>query len=168
MRAPPHRWDAWPVEDNQMSVRIRGLVVPPLLLSLLRADRWRHPGETALARAMPWFKDPLHFLTSIEAMTRESTSLDILTQDHASAQLFRLARGTERTEPIDLPWLDIDMAFLVAVNKRPGDDVAIALDYRTDPIDPRVVATDFWTDPSRCSWREVAPTFSALVVAFDL
>ncbi|ASW53797.1 hypothetical protein CIK06_05735 [Plantactinospora sp. KBS50] len=117
---------------------------------------------------MPWFKGPLHFLTSVEAVVRESRSLDLLTADDASAQLFRLARGTAWTEPVDLSWLDIDKAFLVAVNERPGDDVAIALDYRTDPTDPRVVASDFWTDPRLCSWREVAPTLSALVVTFDL
>lgn len=151
-----------------MPVRIRGLVVPPLLLPLLRDGRWRHPGETILARTMPWFEDPLHFLTSVEAMARESHSLASLTEDAASAQLFRQARGTERPEPIDLPWLDVDMAFLIAVNERPGDDVAIALDYRTDPTDPRVLASDFWTEPGPCSWREVAPAFSALVVAFDL
>jgi hypothetical protein len=101
-------------------------------------------------------------------MARESTSLGFLTAEDASAQLFRQARGTDRAEPIDLPWLDVDKAFLVAVNERPGDDVAVALDYRTDPADPRVVASDFWTEPGPCSWREVAPTFSALVAAFDL
>jgi hypothetical protein len=42
----------------------------------------------------------------------------------ASAQLFRRVRGTDRAEPIDLPWLDVDKAFLVEVNERPGDDVA--------------------------------------------
>ena len=117
---------------------------------------------------MPWLEDPLRFLTSIESMARESNSLSALTDDTASAELFRQARGTERAEPIDLPWLDVDKAFLVAVNDRPGDDVAIALDYRTDPTDPRVVASDFWTDPGPCAWREVAPTFSAFVAAFDL
>ena len=117
---------------------------------------------------MPWFKDPLHFLTSVQAMARESSSLDFLTEDDASAQLFRQARGADRAKPIGLPWLDVDKALLVAVNERPGDDVAVALDYRTDSADPRVVASDFWTEPGPCSWREVAPTFSALVVAFDL
>lgn len=67
-----------------------------------------------------------------------------------------------------LPWLDVDKAFLVAVNKHPGDDVAIALDYRTDSIHPRVVASDFWTEPGICSWREVTSTFSALVGEFGL
>jgi hypothetical protein len=38
---------------------------------------------------------------------------------------------------------------LVAVNQRPGDDVAIELDYRTDPADPRVVGSGFWTDPGQ-------------------
>ncbi|WP_157437870.1 hypothetical protein [Actinoplanes subtropicus] len=156
------------MQDHDEPVRIRGLVVPPLLLGLLRDCRWRHPGETALNRVMPWFKDPLHFLDSVQAMARESNSLDILTDDAASAQLFRQARGTRPGSHVDLPWLDVDKAFLVAVNKLPGDDTAIALDYRTDHTDPRVVASDFWTDPRICSWREVTPTFSALVGAFGL
>ena len=33
----------------------------------------------------------------------------------------------------------------VAVNRRPGDDVSIILDYRTDPSDPRVVGSDPWS-----------------------
>jgi len=156
------------VEANLVPIRIRGLVVPPLLLSLLGEGRWRHPGNTALARAMPWFEGPLSFLTSTEAMARESRSLDFLTEDDATAQLFRQARGSEQAEPIVLPWLDVEKALLVAVNERPGDDVAIALDYRTEATDPRVVASDFWTTPGPCSWREVTPTLSALVVAFRL
>ncbi|WP_422741447.1 hypothetical protein ACN27B_22380 [Micromonospora sp. WMMD754] len=156
------------MEDSRIPVRIRGLVVPRLLLSLVREGRWRHPGTTVLARTMPWFEDPLDFLTSIEAMARESRSLDSLSEDDATAQVFRLARGSEQPGPVDLPWLDIDKAFLVAVNERAGDDVVVALDYRTDPTDPRVLASDFWTQPGPCSWREVAPTFSALVAAFDL
>jgi len=154
--------------DSRMPVRIRSLVVPPLLLTLLREGRWRHPGETTLVRMMPWFEDPLRFLTSVEVMAGESGALDSLTEDDASDHLFRLARRTGQSEPPDLPWLDIDKSILIAVNERPGDDVAIALDYRTDPTDPRVVASDFWTEPGPCAWREVAPTFSTLVDAFDL
>ena len=154
------------MQDRDEPVRIRGLVVPPLLLGLLRDGRWRHPGEAVLDRAMPWFKDPLHFLDSVQAMERESNSLDFLTDDEASARLFRQTRGTGPVSRADLPWLDVDKAVLVAVNKHPGDDVAVALDYRTDPMDPRVVASDFWTEPGICSWRQVTSTFSALVGAF--
>jgi hypothetical protein len=117
---------------------------------------------------MPWFEDPVLFLPDVQAMAKESKSWDFLTEDDPSAQLFRQARGTERAGPIELPWLDIDKALLIAVNERPGDDVAVALDYRTDPADPRVVASDFWTEPGPCSWRQVAPTFSAFVAALDL
>jgi hypothetical protein len=35
--------------------------------------------------------------------------------------------GTERAEPIELPWLDVDKALLFAASERPGDDVAVAL-----------------------------------------
>lgn len=91
---------------------------------------------------MPLFEDPLRFLASVEAMAGESGSLDSLTEDDASDQLFSLARRTGQAEPPDLPWLDIDKSIPIAVNERPGDDVAIALDDRTDPTDPRAVASD--------------------------
>jgi hypothetical protein len=156
------------VHASREPIRIRGLVVPALLLDLIGDGRWRHPGDVALARTMPWFEDPLRFLAGVREMEHESGSLDFLTDDDLTARLFRQARGADRAAPIELPWLDVDKAFLIAVNERAGDDVAVALDYRTDPADPRVVASDFWTEPGSCSWREVAPTFSDLVVALDL
>jgi hypothetical protein len=65
-------------------------------------------------------------------------------------------------------WLDVEQAVLIAVNRILGDDVAIALDYRTNPADPRVVASDFWTNPHQCSWRTVTPTFSEFVRLLQL
>jgi hypothetical protein len=50
----------------------------------------------------------------------------------------------------------------------PGDDVAIVLDYRSDPSDPRVVASDFWTQPEQCAWRIVGPTLCAFAGALGL
>ncbi|MBX7268152.1 hypothetical protein KIF24_20330 [Micromonospora sp. Llam7] len=52
--------------------------------------------------------------------------------------------------------------------KYAGDDTAVALDYRTGDLDPRVVASDFWTDPQGCIWRVVAPTFSSFVAKIGL
>lgn len=49
-----------------------------------------------------------------------------------------------------------------------ADDVAVALDYRTDPADPRVVASDFWTDPHQCAWRLVTPTFTEFAARLHL
>jgi hypothetical protein len=139
--------------------------LPALLLELLADRRWQHPGDTVLHAIMPWFEEPVDFLTDVDRIRRESRSLDFLTADTATAELFRHASGRRSTGPVDLPWLDIDLAVLIAVNRIPGDDVAIALDYRSSPTDPQVVASDVWTDPHGCSWRVIAPTFSAFTAA---
>ncbi|GAB1644106.1 hypothetical protein [Krasilnikovia sp. MM14-A1259] len=144
------------------TVRVRGLVVPELLLHLLQHGAWRHPGEEALARTMPWFEDELDFLATVHDMERESRALDHLVEEETTAQTFSFVRGSS-TAPVSLPRLDVDKAFFVAVAKHAGDDTAVALDYRTNALDPRVVASDIWTEPSRVNWRVVAPTFSSLV-----
>ncbi|BCJ39535.1 hypothetical protein GCM10010168_62170 [Actinoplanes ianthinogenes] len=144
------------------TVRVRGLVVPELLLRLLHRGAWRHPGEDALARTMPWFADELDFLATVHDMERRSGALDHLVEDETTAHIFSLVRGSP-TAPVSLPWLDVDKAFFIAVAKYAGDDTAVALDYRTNASDPRVVASDIWTEPSRMSWRVVAPAFSSLI-----
>lgn len=155
-------------QDPEPPTRVRGLLLPALLIELLASGHWRHPGDKALHRIMPWFKDPLDFLTDVDQIRRESRSLDYLTEDDATARLFRQARGSIAASPVELPWLDVELAVLIAVNRIPGDDVAIALDYRTSSSDPRVVASDFWTDPRQCVWRTIAPTFSAFTTALNL
>jgi hypothetical protein len=92
--------------------------------------------------------------------------------DSGRSALFHVVRGSV-VGPGDLPWLDVEQAVNIAVNKRPGDDVAIALDYRTDPSDPRVVGSDAWTGHHETGrfqyvWREVAPSFSAFAEALGL
>lgn len=152
-------WNEYVDED----LSINGILLPGQLIKLMNSGRWQHPGDQALHDLMPWFEDPLDFLTSIHRMRRETRSLTQFADDPSSAQLFRTRRGSTATDPVDLPWLDAERAVLIAVNRRPGDDVAIALDYRTDPTDPRIVASDFWTNPQQCSWRTVTPTFSQLI-----
>jgi hypothetical protein len=117
---------------------------------------------------MPWFEDPLILLASLDQIQRESRSLDMSADDEPSAHLFRTLRGSRVAHAVDLPWLDIEKAVLIGVNRNPGDDVAVALDYRTDPLDPRVVASDFWTNPQQCAWRTVAPTFTELAARLQL
>lgn len=125
---------------------VRGLALPAQLTNLLGQGRWRHPGDAEMGRLIPWFESPLDFLTSTDQMAWESSSLDTFADD-ASRAFFREARGSSRATPVELPWLDVEQAVLIAVNRIPGDDVALALDYRTDPSDPRVVGSDFWTHP---------------------
>lgn len=117
---------------------------------------------------MPWFEDPLVFLSTVDQIRRESRSLDLIADDERCSDLFREVRGSVVGSPVLLPWLDVELALFLAVNRMPGDDVAIALDFRGDPADPPVVASDFWTDPHRCAWRLVAPRFSAFADALGL
>lgn len=152
----------------ETSTRVRGLLLPIPLIELLATGQWRHPGDDTLRKIMPWFKDPLDFLTDVHQIRRESASLDHLTDHEDTAKFFRQTRGNASADPVELPYLDVDLAVLIAVNRVPGDDVAVALDYRTSASDPRVVASDFWTDPHQCSWRTIASTFSAFIAALNL
>jgi hypothetical protein len=139
---------------------VNGLPMPELLVALIHQGRWVHPGDARLRELIPFLVDPVDFLSTPEAMGRESSGH--LADDPRLAAVFYLVRGRQAAEPVDLPWLDADRSFFVAVNRWPGDDVGIALDYRTDSDDPRVVAGD-WGTGQACVWREVAPTFSEFV-----
>jgi hypothetical protein len=163
----------WEGRDGP-GLTVRGLVLPQLLVSLLDSGQWRHPGDDVLSAVVPWFEDPLVFLRSPGEMRRESYFLyeDGSADDRRGSALFHVVRGSV-PGPGDLPWLDVEQAFNIAVNRRLGDDVAIALDYRTDPSDPRVVGSDAWTGRHQTGrvqyvWRQVAPTFSAFTGVLGL
>lgn len=147
---------------------IRGLGVPAPLARLIETGRWKHPGETALARVAPWFGDPLDFLTDTHDMERQSRALDRLVDDEASARLFHLARSHGAADPVDLPWLDVEHAIIIAISHYAGDDTVIALDYRIDLANPRVVGSDIWTVPNQYHWRIITPTFCAFADALGL
>ena len=139
---------------------VNGLLIPDLLVALIRRCQWVHLGDARLRELIPFLVDPVDFLTAPEAMARESSWH--LADDPRLSAVFHLVRGGRVPEPVELPWLDADRAFFVAVNRWPGDDVGIALDYRTGSDDPRVIAGD-WGSGQRCVWREVAATFSGFV-----
>lgn len=146
---------------------VRGLPLPGLLAGLLVAGRWQHPGDEVLRAALPWFKDPIDLLASLDRMTRESRSLDQIAADQRASNAFHVTCGSV-AGPTVLPWLDAELAFLIAVNRQPGDDVAIALDYRSDTAGPAVVASDVWTDPSAHLWRPVAPSFETFAAMLSI
>lgn len=137
---------------------VRGLVPPVLLGRLLASGRWQHPGDDVLRRALPWFESPLVFLRSAGAMEWESTFLDEYAGDDWASRYFHVTRTGHR---LGLPWLDAGLSFCIAVNRVPGDDVAIVLDYRGENGSPIVVASDAWTYPRSHLWRPVAPSFDA-------
>jgi hypothetical protein len=128
------------LEDERLSKTIEAaLGVPVLLASLLASGRWQHPGDDVLRRALPWFESPLVFLRTTGAMESASASLDADADDDWASRYFHVTRGTEHR--LGLPWLDARTAICIAVNRIPGDDVAIALDYRGENGSPMVVAS---------------------------
>jgi hypothetical protein len=147
--------------------QINALPIPSLLVDLLEQRRWRNPGENVIRQLAPFLREPVDFLTTVEAITRESSGF--LADEPGIANFFHVARGSKSTEPIRLPWLDVDLALFIAVNRYGGDDLAIALDYRPNVEDPRIVAND-WQDGglTGCVWREVADSFSTFVKLLNL
>jgi hypothetical protein len=136
---------------------VNGLPLPPLLASLMAQGRWRHPGDHVIGALIPFLHGPVDFL-SIEGMRRESTGG--LADIPRAAAAFHMARGSRSAAPVELPWLDVEQAVVIAVNRVHGDDLAIALDYRTNREDSRVVASLWLPKPGDgCVWFPVAATF---------
>ncbi|MFB4317279.1 hypothetical protein [Actinomadura sp. 21ATH] len=147
--------------------------MPALLLEMLGDGRWRHPGERALDRVMPWRYEPLQLFMTTDKMETETADLRRVTEDDELARIFWVARRSTQIAPAGLPWLDIDLALLVG-GARYSDCISIALDYRTDADDPQVVVFgEEMVDLHQASrwhrgWRVVAPTFSAFAAALNL
>ena len=144
-------------------VTVRGLPVPTRLTQLLTDQLWQHPGDDVILRVIPFMTDPLVFPDSLDRMIAESR----LGIAGAGGDPLRIHRGSQISDPSDLPWLDIERAFFIAYNKFPGDDVAVALDYRWDANTPCVVASEY-TDVNGYNWRRVADTFTAFAESLGL
>jgi hypothetical protein len=134
------------------------------IIHLLEAGLWKHPGEDVLHDVVPWITDPLVFLPSIDQIERESRGY--LADYPVSSKHMRELRGSLQALPVELPWRDVERSILVAVNRNVGDDVAIALDFRTSQSDPRVIASAWREDG--LFWEEVAPTFTQFLRAIPV
>lgn len=132
------------------------LPIPPELAGLIESGQWRHPGGDALRVVIPTIED-IEFLGSINQIRQQSAALQsgsmgaLPATDPRSAALPRISRGH---------------TLLIASNIDHGNDVAIALDYRTSMAEPRVIASAMAPDGS-WQWHEVAPSFPQFVALFQ-
>ncbi len=140
---------------KNISALLRQLKLPRLLDDLIREGRWKHPGDDVLAFVVPFITDPLDWLPSRDAMEFESRPL--MDPSDTESPDFHEYRGSFH-DPRPLPWIDVEKALLIAVNRRIGDDVGIALDFRRDPDLPSVVSGD-WHSGNGLQYRYVATTF---------
>ncbi len=110
-----------------------------------------------MTAAIPFVTDPLEFLTDPEQMVREAGGLGIRGVEAESVQFHEYA-GSRIGETRSLPWVDVEQVVAICCNARPGDDVMVALDYRTGLQTPRIIATD-WSGGGGPLYRNIATTF---------
>ena len=159
----PRDREAWRKRYDDRSVN--GLLLPPLLLRLMESGRWKTPEDAVIRSLIPFLKDSVDFLASVECIAFESQGS--LADDEGAATLFHVYRSSSGVEKT-LPWRDVERSILIAVNREIGADVAIALDYRSGAAEPSVLASDWWTGDERCHWRQVCRTFTAFVELLNL
>ncbi|WP_433465250.1 hypothetical protein [Spirillospora sp. CA-128828] len=75
-------------------------------------------------------------MPTIDQIPEETSDLDRATEEEELGRLFHVARGSAGAGSVQLPWLDLDLAFLIG-GAHHTDTLNIALDYRTDVEDPR-------------------------------
>lgn len=146
------------------------LRLPELLASLLRSIRWRQPPDNLFAQTIPFKSDEFQFLLTEDQIRKESSgSFASIADDPRLASTFYLYRGSKQGHR-PLPWLDVEAALLIAVNREMGADVGIALDFRADATNPNVVASAWANDGQRevAPWREVSPTLAVFVRRLQL
>ncbi len=112
-------------------------------------------------KQIPFLDVPMVLLKTTEEI-RQASANAALTHEEVLGIRYRELTGA----PVELPFLDADLFLFLAINVLPGDDSAVALDYRTGLKAPRVVASD-WTGPgATCQWKVVAPDFESFAQRF--
>ena len=142
----------------------RDLPLPRLFAELIEAGRWVNPGDDVMRQKVSFIREPLTFLCSKDDMLFNSGPL--MDKDASDNESFSEYRGSVVGER-PLPWIDVERSIFIIVNKYPGDDVGIALDYRTGINAPRVVGGDWWTGRS-LDYRQISPTFDEFVQLLGL
>ncbi|MEO1145780.1 MAG: hypothetical protein AAFY26_09290 [Cyanobacteria bacterium J06638_22] len=146
---------------NELRQQLR---LPQLLDELIRTGRWIHPGDRVMATVVPFITDPLDLLSNRKAMERESGPL--MPPSETESINFHEYRGSFHADR-PLPWIDVEKTLFIAVNRRIGDDVGIALDYRDDPDEPSVIGGDWHSGDGLC-YRLITHTFHQFAEALGL
>ncbi len=141
---------------------VNDLELPSLFHELWNSKQWTQPSDDLIEQLAPWLTGPIEFI--LDARGIRSASLGKLA-DMPSAKRFREYRGSTSTEKPDLPWLDVDMHVMIAHNRHWGDDLGVAMDYRSSMSDPRVVSSRWVATECKqfdhIEWTLISPTFSA-------
>jgi hypothetical protein len=144
---------------------VNGLPLPPLLISLLREGRWKHPGHMFLQHLMPTLKEKVEFIGLERIGSFIEAQFEFAEHPFLSPR-WRYACGSKSATPLALPWLDLEKAVDIAEAVERGADTLIVLDYRTSISDPRVLTNEWGQDGN--IWYEMDPTFTEFVARLGL
>ncbi len=143
------------------------IYITPLLLRLIASGDWKQPTDKQIETIAPFFNgEPLDFLTTVESIKR--TSRLTFDTERKVDTMFREYIGSLCLLPKQLPWRDVEQSLLIAVCRNPGDDIAIALDYRTSQTNPRVIGSNWTPHTSRITWQVITPTFTEFLEKLDI
>lgn len=154
--APPSERKILMNKADLMSVQDK-LPFPPKLTQMIQNKKWVHPGDKILEEKIPFIDCTLDFLQTKEKMLINSWG--ILMEDEAEKETFSAYRGSFATKR-DLPWIDVEKSIAIIINRELGDDHVISLDFRRSLNNPRVVGSEWISNPTRMIYREISPTFS--------
>lgn len=151
---------------------------------MIEADRvakWpseRRLSGSLLSTAAPFMSDmdfELLTLSQISGKVRSKiANLETLVhfaKTPSTALVWQVYAGNNAQGPSDLPWLDVAKALVIGGGADYGDDTFIALDYRLNRSDPRVVISLYnhygpegaRTAPSHVTWLELADNTQGLL-----
>ncbi len=155
-------------DPSDTIIEIRGMRFPPAFAELWSAGEWQQPDEALIQSLIPWLQGPIEFIEAMHWMVTENHTL--LADHRYDARTWREYRGSVSPDKTDLPWRDLDQSLFLAVNRNPGDDLGVALDFRTSTDNPRVVAS-YWCgerEDYHVEWRLVTDTFSEFLTRLEM
>ena len=155
-------------DPSDTILEIRGMRFPPAFIELWLAGKWQQPDEDLIRSLIPWLQGPIEFIEVMHWMVGENR--EPLADYPDDTRMFREYRGSISPDKTDLPWLDVEKSLFIAVNRIHGDDLAIALDFRSSMENPRVVASYWCGEYKDChvEWRLVTETFSEFLTRLNM
>jgi hypothetical protein len=105
------------------------------------------------------------------SMVADLETLVRFAKSPGTARGYQVYVGNNMQGPSDLPWLDVKSSLVIGGGADYGDDTFIALDYRLNPRDPRVVISQYnhyasegaRTAPSHISWLAIATNIQGFI-----
>lgn len=136
---------------------VNGLRLPARLIELLEEGRWTRPSDVSVLAQMTGAERPEDFtFYSLDGMIRETAgNVDLWKEGYG--QIYGLTSSSTPNQLSNPEFLDVDRAVLIAGN---WNEEIIALDYRENLDEPKVVCGTWPGGRAPGQWKVIATTFN--------